>query len=306
MSAEAGGPLLYMSTTFATTKAGFEALMPEVNDVEDELLIEGTDEVQTVTLEDATGGTFTLTYSGQTTSNIAYNAAAATVQSNLEALSNLAPGDVVVTGSAGGPYTCTFGGTLGDQNVAEMTASGANLTGEGAGVSVATTVPGVACAWTALAPIEDECAIKLVEKIGEIRALDRGHKTEGVVEDRGVESVEVKYTDAGLEAYARVCQGSTLIPVSAAASQIGQNVLKFGSAPTALTYVHLMLYFPTTAAGHWRVCFVLKAAVRGDRNFQYNNKKFVLPTTFDVYAHEGFTRDEDLMIWYEKTADKSA
>jgi hypothetical protein len=59
-------------------------------------------EAQTVTITGTpTGGTFTLTYSGQTTAAIAYNANAAAVQSALEALSNLAPGDVTVTGGPG-------------------------------------------------------------------------------------------------------------------------------------------------------------------------------------------------------------
>jgi hypothetical protein len=87
-----------------------------------------SNEVQNVTITGSpTGGTFTLTYAGQTTSGIAYNASASTVQSALEALSNIAPGDVVVTGT--GPYTVTFTGTLAGSNVAQMTASGASLTG---------------------------------------------------------------------------------------------------------------------------------------------------------------------------------
>ena len=97
-------------------------------------------EVQTVTI-DATGGTFTLTYAGQTTTAIAEAAAATAVQSALEALSNIAVGDVSVAGSAGGPYTVTFTGLLGSQNVAQMTASGASLTG-GAGTAVVTTNTG--------------------------------------------------------------------------------------------------------------------------------------------------------------------
>lgn len=103
-----------------------------------------TDEVQTVTITGApTGGTFTLTYSGQTTAAIAYNATAATVQSALEALSNIAPGDVVVTGSAGGPWTVTFAGTLADTNVAQLTSSGAGLTGgTSPAVAHATTTAG--------------------------------------------------------------------------------------------------------------------------------------------------------------------
>ncbi len=103
-------------------------------------------EVQSVTITGGpTGGTFTLTYSGQTTAGIAYNAAASAVQTALEALSNLAPGDVVVTGNAGGPYTVAFAGTLAATNVAQMTASGASLTGGNAatrGVTVDTELTG--------------------------------------------------------------------------------------------------------------------------------------------------------------------
>lgn len=89
-----------------------------------------TDEVQTLTVTGApTGGTFTVTYSGQTTGNIAYNASAATVQTALEALSNIGAGEAVVTGSAGGPWTVTFAGTLADTNVDAMTTDAALLTG---------------------------------------------------------------------------------------------------------------------------------------------------------------------------------
>lgn len=96
-------------------------------------------EVQTVTITGApTGGTFTLTYSGQTTAGIAFNAAASAVQSALVALSNIDTADVVVTGAAGGPYTVTFQGALAKTNVAQMTASGASLTG-GTSPAVAVT-----------------------------------------------------------------------------------------------------------------------------------------------------------------------
>lgn len=104
-----------------------------------------TSEVQTVTITGTpTGGTFTLTYNGQTTAGIAFDAAAAAVQSALEALSNLAPGDVTVGGGPGPgtPYTVTFSTALG--NVTQMTASGAGLTGGVTpAVAVTTTTPGV-------------------------------------------------------------------------------------------------------------------------------------------------------------------
>jgi len=101
-----------------------------------------TAEVQTVTITGSpTGGTFTLTYEGSTTGAIAYNATAATVRAALEALPGLSPGDVTVTGSAGGPYTVTFNRGGGD--IAQMTASGASLTGGSSpNVAVATTTAG--------------------------------------------------------------------------------------------------------------------------------------------------------------------
>jgi hypothetical protein len=101
----------------------------------------GTDEAQTIT-EGGSGLTsYTLTYSAQTTTSITANAAASAVQSALEALSNIAVGDVAVTGSAGGPYTVTFGGALASTNVAQMTATPTGGTGT---VTITTVTPGVA------------------------------------------------------------------------------------------------------------------------------------------------------------------
>jgi hypothetical protein len=107
----------------------------------------GTAEVQTVTVTGSpTGGTFTLTFDGQTTAPIAYNAAAATVQTALNALSNL--DGATVTGAAGGPYTVTFPVSMG--NVAQMTGDGGGLTGgAGMGITVATVTPGEAPSLTA-------------------------------------------------------------------------------------------------------------------------------------------------------------
>jgi hypothetical protein len=56
------------------------------------------DNVQQVQLTgNPTGGTFTLTFNGQTTSAIAYNASASTVQSALQALSSIGSGNVLVS-----------------------------------------------------------------------------------------------------------------------------------------------------------------------------------------------------------------
>lgn len=120
----------------------------------------GTDEVQTVTLTGATDGTFTLTLDAngsiatdgfmgsgvagdpRTTGAIAYDASAATVETALEGIGNLAARDVSVSGSAGGPYTVTFAPDANSvyecKNVREMTADGTNLVGGTVGVSTAT------------------------------------------------------------------------------------------------------------------------------------------------------------------------
>lgn len=86
------------------------------------------DNSQTVTLGAPSAGTFTLTYKGQTTAGIAFNATAATVQTAFLALSTVGAGNATVSGSTGGPYTITLIGTLA-QDTTAITGSGAGLTG---------------------------------------------------------------------------------------------------------------------------------------------------------------------------------
>ncbi|MFD3516345.1 hypothetical protein [Streptomyces sp. NPDC058657] len=105
-----------------------------------------TSEVQTVTVTGTpTGGTYTLTFSGQTTAAIPYNATAAQVKAALEALSNIAPGDVTVTGGPhpGTAMSVAFAGAYLGEDVAAMTASGASLTGGSTpGVTIGTSTAG--------------------------------------------------------------------------------------------------------------------------------------------------------------------
>ncbi len=106
----------------------------------------GTSEVQRVTITGTpTGGSFTLTYAGQTTTAIAYNATPAAVQTALEALSNVGVGDIVVTGGPGPgtPYTLTFANSLAERDVAQLTAAGSFTGGSSPAVAVTTLTPGV-------------------------------------------------------------------------------------------------------------------------------------------------------------------
>lgn len=78
----------------------------------------------------ATGGTFTLTVGGQTTSAVAYNATAATLLTALEALSNVAPGDLTVTKNSGNfIITATDTGAFADSTFPTTTVGTGSLTG---------------------------------------------------------------------------------------------------------------------------------------------------------------------------------
>jgi hypothetical protein len=98
-------------------------------------------EVQTINLGSATAGTITIGVEGETTAAIAYNATAAAVQTALELLSNVNPGEIVVTGGPlPGTITLTFGGRFAGTNVAAVTVTPTGLTG--GTVTVATTTAG--------------------------------------------------------------------------------------------------------------------------------------------------------------------
>jgi hypothetical protein len=102
-----------------------------------------SNEVETLTVTGGpTGGTFTITFSGQTTAAIAYNATAAAVQTALEGLSNVNPGDIVVTGNAGGPWTLTFGGQYLGENVTQVTTTESFTGGTSPDITIATTTAG--------------------------------------------------------------------------------------------------------------------------------------------------------------------
>ena len=86
-------------------------------------------ERQSIYLDNATGGTFTLTFRGHTTGTIAYNASAGTVATALEALATV--DDVTVTGSGteADPWVVEFGGDHEGQNVDQLSSDISALTG---------------------------------------------------------------------------------------------------------------------------------------------------------------------------------
>jgi hypothetical protein len=103
-----------------------------------------TSSVQTATMGGApTGGTFTLTFGGHTTTALAFNETSANVQSALVALSSIGAGNVSVSGAAGGPWVITFQGTMALTAEPLITATNTSLTGgTSPGVTVASTTTG--------------------------------------------------------------------------------------------------------------------------------------------------------------------
>ena len=93
-----------------------------------------------------TGGTWTITYDGQTTSALAHNANAATITAALVALSNVASGDMVATGGpiSSAPVTITVAGALAATNVAEVTVDASSLTTTTVTLTPSTVTAGVA------------------------------------------------------------------------------------------------------------------------------------------------------------------
>ncbi len=83
-----------------------------------------TSERQTVTLSAVPDyGTFTLTYRGETTTAIAYNASASDIEDAIEALSAFNTGDITVSGAIGTNPTIDFASSLGNVDLLMINSS---------------------------------------------------------------------------------------------------------------------------------------------------------------------------------------
>lgn len=131
-AAEEGcGPLVLPTPYYGATAIDVAPNQPAMDAV-------GSNEVQTVDAGTATGGTFTLSFKGATTTPIAFDATGTVVQAALEALSTIGEGNVTVTGTD--PWTVTFVGALAETNQPLLTADSTGLTG--GTVTVTETTPG--------------------------------------------------------------------------------------------------------------------------------------------------------------------
>jgi hypothetical protein len=136
-------------------KATLQRLNGGVTAFSIETLPSGTNAVQSITINGSpTGGTFTLSFAGQTTAPISYNATGATVQAALVALSVIQANNVSVSGN--GPYIVTFVNDLATTPVPTFVAV-SSLTGDpNASITVAVVTVGVYAPGQGLAPWDQD------------------------------------------------------------------------------------------------------------------------------------------------------
>ena len=103
-------------------------------------LAEGTDEVVTITLgAGVTGGSFQLTFQGETTSAIPFDADSFDVKSALAQLEGLERENLLVSRpTPTGPWTVTFVNAKGGLDVSDLTAASVDLAGGGVTATVTT------------------------------------------------------------------------------------------------------------------------------------------------------------------------
>ena len=141
--------------------------LPEINHGPVDWPAEDTDKqnaIQQVGVVAATGGTFTLSFKGEETAPIAYDALPETVEKELELLDTIGQGNVHVTGSIG-EYDVEFIRDLGYQAVPLLVADDSELSNGGAEEVVVVEIeagnPGGGV-WTPVPNVDPEKDVKLV------------------------------------------------------------------------------------------------------------------------------------------------
>ena len=143
------------------------------------------DNVQTVTITGSpTGGTFTLTFNGQSTGALAYNAPAnsgiGNVQGALAGLSTIGANNVTVTGPNGGPYLIRFTGTLAGSPQSQITATSSLSGGTNpSAVAVTTNLGGDSGHVQIVTDPRGIITKSDLDMLGRAMLVDAGHTTGG-------------------------------------------------------------------------------------------------------------------------------
>jgi len=182
-----------------------------------------SNEKQTVTLTGTTSGSFKLEFNGQLSAAIPFNATAAEVQKELEALEKIGLGSVSVSGGAGGPYTVEFKGARGSEHAGGLLCHGEALNA-GATCTPATVVEGNASA----GPGGVQSALEALSTIGAGNVEVRGEENNYLVEFRG------SFANTNVEQMACAGSGPTCTVATSVNGLNTRRVVKYNAAGTVV------------------------------------------------------------------------
>lgn len=190
---------------------------------------------QTITLPTTpTGGTFTLTYNGVTSSALDHDSTASEVATALNGLSTLGTGQVDVSGSASGPYVVSFSGSIGQAGYVEPISVTDSTTGGTGTASVASTRTFLG--WTegdTQLNIEETWAEHMVNEV--LSAVDHSPESEAG-------TISATLSEATLAAWNRAMSGGTYTTQAAGATQTEYEKLGFGGVASEAAPVQLLIY----------------------------------------------------------------
>jgi hypothetical protein len=192
-----------------------------------------TNAIQSLTVGGSGLTTFTITHSGQTTSSIAAAATGATVQAALIALSNLAPGDVTVSGGSGGPWILTFAGV--HEGLAVATVSTTPTGGSGTVTPAVVQVGGVGGGvWRAAGATESGVTMRFTRETTDITIEEQVNPVD-VATNTLDPRIECTLSEDTLETMMLAYGGGSIDVIAAAVGQPGISELSIAEEVTHLT-----------------------------------------------------------------------
>jgi hypothetical protein len=278
------------------------------------------DEIQTVTVSSGTGN-FKLIFDGGTTDNIAHDAAAATVESALEALDSIGSGNVAVTGSGGGPWACTFEVDLAGRDCPIMTFS----SGDEVVLSIVETNAGVSDSipaidqddtiaelewtqygWTQAPDCHDSVKVKFAEESEDNHPVHMLWRTSDTIIKKGVEEVAFVWKERDVGAFDIVLPTSVDSTTAASGDQTGYDKLvDGGETGTPIYYQLVLLMRAPYGKTRWFIVHFKKVRPVGEFEVDLGHGVTTLGTRFKCYASAGETDGEEIFAIYEMTSVKS-
>jgi len=242
-----------------------------------------------------TGGTFTVTVTvdgvSATTTGIAYNANAATIQTAIRALSTVGAGNANVTGT----FVVEFVGDLANTPVT-MSSDGALLTG---GTSPAATSTSTASGYNYTEGVVAVSDVKVAfkESADDFTPIYEVWRQGDVITMQGIESIKFSIAHRDIDAFKRSLGAVTKSSVAATGSTVGVDILA-PTPGTAPTYYKLVGLLEAPSGGFYLICFN-KVRFVGEVEVAFGQKMTQHEVTLKCFKPDG----ADVWDFIEHTAD---